>query len=91
MAKRWRLSDVVRAMLVASNDTWFSSNDVGWLPRRIGKAASVHGVADTLRWFRFTFPRLLGMPTEAWLALTDEQRADLVVAEARRLHVPRRG
>lgn len=88
--KKWRLSDVVRAMMVDSTDPWCIER-VEWLPRHIGEDAKARGVADTLRGYNVTFPLLFRTTENAWLALTDEQRADLVVAEARRLRVPRRG
>lgn len=85
--KRWRLSDVVRAMSVAAGD---AAETASAMRKGAARDANNYGVRMTLlRWF-YTFPRLLGVPVLEWLALTDEQREARIVAEARRLKVPRR-
>lgn len=85
--KRWRLSDVVHAMSVAAGD---AAETASAMRKGAARDANNYGVRMTLlRWF-YTFPRLLGVPVLEWLALTDEQREARIVAEARRLKVPRR-
>lgn len=85
--KRWRLSDVVHAMSVAAGD---AAETASAMRKGAARDANNYGVRMTLlRWFH-TFPRLLGVRPSEWLAMTDEQREARVVAEARRLKVPRR-
>jgi hypothetical protein len=83
------LSDVVRAMMEASDDPyWDGSMDSH--PVRVGSHARLFGVSIALLEYGITFPKLLGVDSQTWLALTDEEREAAVVAEARRLKVPRR-
>jgi len=93
-AKRWRLSDVVYAMSrAAGDDAWWSAH----LRKAAASDAASNGVRSTLNGWDYTLPRLLGMrhdvhgtPSSEWLSLTDEEREAKIVAEARRLKVPRR-
>lgn len=85
--KRWRLSDVVHAMSRAAGD------DAAWstfLRREAAMSARNHGVSATLRGWDYTLPGLLGRKPSEWSAMSDAEREALVVAEARRLKVPRR-
>lgn len=85
--KRWRLSDVVHAMSVAAGD---AADTASAMRKGAARDANNYGVRMTLlRWF-YTFPRLLRVSEDTWVGLTDAEREALVVAEARRLKVPRR-
>ena len=85
--KRWRLSDVVFAVSVAAGD------DAAWsdfLRKEAAMSARNHGVSATLRGWGDTLPGLLRVSEDTWIGITDAEREALVVAEARRLKVPRR-
>lgn len=84
--KRWRLSDVVLAMSRAAGD---SEGTAQWLACMAAGVSSIQGVEHVLRVWHLTFPRLLCIEGAAWDAMTDAERGALVVAEARRLKVPR--
>lgn len=85
--KRWRLSDVVRAMSRAAGDP---ESTASWLADLAADVSSLQGVEHVLRVWHLTFPRLLRTDAAAWDAMTNAEREALVVAEARRLKVPRR-
>ena len=85
--KRWRLSDVVHAMSRAAGD---SPRKSAFLRYEAATYSSAHDVRRTLIGWYYTMPQLLRVSEDAWVSMTDEQREALVVAEARRLKVPRR-
>lgn len=85
--KRWRLSDVVHAMSVAAGD---AAETVSAVRKGAARDANNYGARMTLLRWDYTLPRLLGVLPSKWLGMTDAEREALVVAEARRLKVPRR-
>ena len=85
--KRWRISDVVRAMSAAAGDkAWWTSS----LQKCAVRDAKDYGVRGLLYGWWSTMPRLLRVSEDTWIGITDAEREALVVAEARRLKVPRR-
>ena len=87
--KRWRLSDVVRACALASEIRYFQEN-AAQIAAVLGRDSERLAVRSTLRAFNLTLGDLLDVHHHRWTAMTDAEREALVVAEARRLKVPRR-
>lgn len=89
---KWRISDVLAAGLKA--------RAIGDRAATIGSAMKEWLAEDTrsaLQQSNITVPLAVGFVdetgharSETWLTLTHEQRCDLIVAEARRLNVPKR-
>lgn len=89
-AKRWRVSDIVRA--ADFGVAGMMSNIIA----QEAKSRSTRGdsnddvLRELFRIFNMSIPETCGIDDRAWARMSHQQRCDALVATARRLNVPRR-
>lgn len=90
MAKRWRVSDIVRASKpgTASMMADIIAHEARTRSARGDSNDDV--VRGLFRIFNMSLPEVCGIDHVAWAHMTHEKRCDALVATAKRLNVPRR-